>query len=339
VASGQNINKQKSSGAASLLFWLVLVIIIGGVWLFLNDRTLLIDVIYGSYYSPTSELSELESKLELTSKGERILHASKPSILDAAAFNNACPNSLEDASTLGCYGDHEIYLYDIDNPELNGIKESVLAHELLHAAWERLNPWDQESLKPLLREAFENNKESLGEHMALYSSDSYYNELHSIIGTQLNTTEMPAKLAEHYAKYFQHTDSIAAYYKNYNSKFEELQKHAEELAAKINSMRSDIDDRIEAYNAAFLILNNDTVLFNSRANNGYYSSRDAFLRDRQALITRQNSLRAEYDDINAEINEANELIVEYNNAVIKTGELFDSINSNSMSTKEDKIAE
>ncbi len=42
---------------------------------------------------------------------------------------------------LGCYNpsSRDIYIYNVTNSELDGVKEVTAAHEMLHAAWERLS--------------------------------------------------------------------------------------------------------------------------------------------------------------------------------------------------------
>jgi hypothetical protein len=49
----------------------------------------------------------------------------------------SCLSNDADTSILGCYYDRKIYIFDVDSDELNGVHQSTLAHELLHAIWER----------------------------------------------------------------------------------------------------------------------------------------------------------------------------------------------------------
>ena len=93
------------------------------------------DTVASIGYQPSAEMSTVIDNIELTDNGMRILRASRPELQDATAFSQNCPNVSTETSTLGCYYARHIYVFDVDNAELNGIKEAVLAHELLHAVW------------------------------------------------------------------------------------------------------------------------------------------------------------------------------------------------------------
>ena len=121
------------------------------------DWNIIVDRIRGSSFEPTAEMAKLKDDLNLTSRASIILAATHPTIKDREEFNRACTSSNSTVAILGCYDGQYIYIYNIDNAELAGIKQSTLAHELLHAAWDRMSTPDRTKLEPDLESIYKAN--------------------------------------------------------------------------------------------------------------------------------------------------------------------------------------
>ena len=229
---------------------------------------------------------------------------------------------------MGCYYDWRIYVYDVDNAELDGIKEAVLAHELLHAVWQREKSWTKDELEPLLRDVYAWNKEELADHMKSYDEGNFVDELHSVIGTQVDPARLPLRLRDHYASYFKNHAKIVAYFNQYNNKFVVLKKDMDSLSDSIAKNKDEIEKRTQQYRRDSQKLNDDIDVFNNRAANGFYSNRSyQFNIDRQELVQRQHAVDAQYDRLSGLVDDTNRQVDEYNNKLAESNELYRSINS------------
>ncbi len=72
---------------------------------------------------------------------------------------------------LGCYVTQRIYIYDVKDAKLDGIREVTAAHEMLHAAYERMSSSEQTKVNALLEVEYEKlrNDKDLAERMAFYA--------------------------------------------------------------------------------------------------------------------------------------------------------------------------
>lgn len=292
------------------------------------DYRAIFDWILGFSYEPSSAMSQTIANLNLTDRGMRIVKASFAEFQDSDNFNRNCPSATAETSVLGCYYDWHIYVYDVDNAELNGIKEAVLAHELLHADWQRERELVKKELEPILRQTYETYKDELADHMKTYSEENFVDELHSVIGTQLDVAKLPSRLQEHYRSFFNDHSKIIGYFNQYNDKFLKLKQEMEELAAKIEQMKAEIEEKTETYRKKSQKLSKDIDEFNRRATSNYYTDQWSFSEDRAALVARQEALNKDYKELSDLVDEANKYVEQYNQNVSRSSELYRSINSN-----------
>ena len=138
----------KSRSLGGLIF--LLVVIGGGVAVFLN-RQWLVDYWRGHDYVPTSEMGEIEKKLNLTERGEFLFKASRPELNNSDEFNRNCLSHNAEMAVLGCYTNNTVYVYDITEAELDGIRELTTAHELLHAVFLRMDEKERRLCGRVLR--------------------------------------------------------------------------------------------------------------------------------------------------------------------------------------------
>lgn len=315
-------------GTAKAIVFLLFCGLIGVLAYLFVDFAAITDTFLGSGFEPSAEVAALIESDDLTKTGLRIMNASKPELLEASEFNGICYSGLErESSVLGCYTNNSIYVYNIQNDELDGIKETVLAHELLHAVWHRMSYNDRKNLYDDLDQIYFANLDELGSHMEGYASEDHYDELHSVIGTQISSDKLTADLREHYAKYFNNQQKIVSYYEKYNSKFAALEKRTTELEAQINARKAQIETKTQKYESESADLIKNIESFNARAENGGFADSASFYAERNELVSRQNQLQADYVALNELISETNELIAEYNNNVVEVGKLYDSVNS------------
>lgn len=276
------------------------------------------------YEAPT-ELSKIIDDIQLTEEGRRILMATRPELQDADAFNESC--TIDPGSyTLGCYYNNRIYVYNITSEKVSGARQSTLAHELLHAAWDRLSSSDKDALKAALDEVLEGDAE-LRSHLEMYSEDSHYDELHSIVGTQVATDRLPEILQKHYAKYFMNQSKVVAYFNEYYEPFTTARKRREELETLIKEHRTAYEEMLASYNADNEQLTTDINTFNQKNQSHGFKTVDEFVNERESLVLRQKKMYERYQALILYYEETNALINEYNSNVARTKSLEEAVNS------------
>ncbi|OYW85152.1 hypothetical protein B7Z17_02840, partial [Candidatus Saccharibacteria bacterium 32-49-10] len=172
--------------------WLALLAILAaGLWLVVNQQTVS-DYVAFSTYTPTTEVAQIATDSGMSDKGRFYFYSSHPQIADASAFNKYCERKEQNNPILGCYiyPDHKLYIYDVSEPGLAGIKDVTAAHEMLHAAYARLDQATKDWLSPRLEEAYSRLKtDNLAKRMTYYASaepGARENELHSILPTEFS---------------------------------------------------------------------------------------------------------------------------------------------------------
>ena len=291
------------------------------------DYTAISDNLTAIGYELSPEMQALVNDLQLTKEGERILMATRPELQEAEDFNQNCVNLDSSSSILGCYSNNRIFIYNISRNELKGIRQVTLAHELLHAVWQRMSRTDQESLEASLKGIYDSNAE-VHEHLEMYGDNDLYDELHSTIGSQLAADEMPENLQQHYAKIFSNQKVLADFYNGYYSVFRETNERIKTLDADIKTHRTTLREMETNYSLQNAQLTNDINDFNSRARNGGFATLTEFYNEREQLLARKAAQQEEYQNILNYTNEANALINEYNTLVVRKNDLYKSMDSN-----------
>lgn len=290
--------------ALSIVAQSVLIASVG--WAVANPRTVS-DVLTVAQYDPTPAVSGYATRAAMSERGRFLFYASTPQVVLGDAFDGVCSRDEPDVGVLGCYtlADGRIYLYDIANVELAEFEVVVAAHEMLHAAWDRMSADDQQALVDPLEEAFSTiePQSELALRIASYEKAdpaSRIPELYAIIGTEFAV--VPAVLEEHYATYFDDRAIVVSLWQQVEAIFVEIDEELNRLSGELDRLATEINTEQSAADQIATALEADITAFNGRANRpGGYTSQSAFERDRQALIDRQTALTAAIDANNAKI--------------------------------------
>lgn len=277
-------------------------------------------------YRPDPQISALADRAYLSDDGRRHFYVSNPEINDKKEFNSNCP-VLEKALVLGCYSGRQIYVLEIGRSELEGVMEVTAAHEMLHAAYDRLGTKEREDINgqllkayesidnPKLRELIESYEASGGEELA-------YNELHSILPTQVK--DLPENLEDYFRQYFNDRQKLVGLYAEYESVFLDINRRIDSKKSRIEALRSRIDTQENFIGQLKQQINDINsrmqALRRSNDTEGY-----------NRLVPRQNALVEEYNtaihyhrDI---IEQHNKLVNEVNDLVILQNDLVNSMDS------------
>jgi hypothetical protein len=272
------------------------------VAIFMN-RQLLIDSFLAWQYKPSAEIAAMAERTKLTEKGRFYFFASQPELNDREAFNKACTaHDTEQSVVLGCYTMMRIHVFNINNPKLDGIKEVTAAHEMLHAAYDRLSSSERERIDGLVQAQLNKIADQrildLVKEYDKTEPGARLNEMHSILGTEV--ANLDPELETYYQRYFSDRSSVVALADGYVAVFEELKARTSVLLAELTALADSIDRQNTEYRAAADQLNSEIEAFNRRARSGQMT-REEFDSERGTLEAKQQSLQSFYDSIKADI--------------------------------------
>lgn len=286
----------------------------------------------GLWYQAGDQVAVIVESLDLTDTGRRILAATHPAVELRDDFNTHCDSHRVEISLLGCYTSGRIYVYEIIQSELVDSNKVTMAHELLHAAWERMNSRDHQNIVDLLEQVKTKNSAWFDEELALYSDSDKIEEAWARAGTKL--ADLPDELEAYYGKYFNNRQTIVSYYEHYQAPFLALREKNEILYNEIIATRDEVVLEKESYLAKVASLDRQIGEFNDCANTvGCFKNDEEFQLARSELITEQERLDRERITLNEKIDKNNARIEEYTKNQLAIGELSDAMNSNVVSEK------
>lgn len=299
------------------------------LFLFAN-RQYVVDQITNWQYQPTSEITGFADRVGMNSTGKFYFYASQPTLESTQDFNNKCGRKEQSTAILGCYTGRNIYIYNVTNAQLDGIREVTAAHEMLHAAYDRMSDEERKTVDALVETEYAKLKDNkdFADRMAFYARTEpgeRDNELHSVIGTEVGT--ISNELEAHYAKYFTDRGKVVALHDKYAAVFSDLQTKGEQLSSQLTSLGNTIESESANYNKAVLQLNNDIQAFNAKASGGGFSSDSEFQSARSELVARAGQLDAERSAINDEVTRYNTLRSELTSIASQSDALNRSIDS------------
>lgn len=237
---------QKRFKLSRLLFSISIVLLISvGFW----QRQNLIDWYQLRGYEAPVAVASLATKAEMTDKGRRIFYVNRPVIQDKSSFYKSCEEG-ETAVVLGCYKPRDgIYLLKVDDVRLSGVEEVTAAHEMLHAAYGRLDVRQQRQVAKMIDDAYANlSIPSITDKVALYkqSGADVTNELHSILGTEV--ANLPPELEKYYQQYFTNRQPVVAFAAHYQAEFTSRKnkviaydKQLSEIEQQVNANNKELD--------------------------------------------------------------------------------------------------
>lgn len=303
----------------------------GALWVVENQRIIKDQLVAYQFETPEN-IAAYIGQAGLSSEGSLYLRTSLPRVVPAYEFDRYCTRNEPGIGVLGCYTtrDSRIYLYDVTDPRLESIEPVVAAHEMLHAVWFRKTVEEQNSLAPLLEEAYAalGADHPLVERMASYEADnpaSRLPELYSIIGTEIR--EIPEALEAHYALYFADRSLVVDLADRVYRVFDTLQAELEQLSNELTSRNAEIEGLRFTYEETSRVLTADIVAFNEKASTpGAFPSKSQFEATRAELVARQERLESMRITLQTKITEYNVLLEELNTLNDEVSELNQGIN-------------
>jgi hypothetical protein len=294
-------------------------------WLFINRQTV-VDWWRLQTYEPPAAIVALTDKTVMTDQGRNLFFASQPSIEQAGQFNQHCTNQHEQSIVLGCYRAQQIYLFDVTDERLSGVKEVTAAHEMLHAAYERLDNAEKQRVNSLLTTQLDaiTDTRILGliELYNQHNPSELYNEMHSILATEYR--DLSSELETYYKQYFADRLAVVALSQKYESVFNESKKRIETMDAQLNTYKNQINTNNAELERRQVLLQAEAErllrLRNQQRYNEYNQAipgYNAQVRDFNALVEATEGL----------VSAHNELVKQRNNEEAAQANLYQSLDS------------
>jgi uncharacterized protein YoxC len=307
--------------------WIVSALLVAGsVWLWV-ERQYVVDAIQYNQYTPTATVREVADQAGLTNQARFTFYATRPSVESSEAFNRDCQRKEADSPILGCYASDRIFIFNITDERLNGIKAVTAAHELLHAEYDRLPDSEKKRLQPLLQAAFKKVTNSdLEARMKYYEKTEpgeAYNELHSILGTEYES--LGPDLENYYKQYFTNRSMLVALHQKVEDTFNGLHEEADDLTNKIEKLAYAINSDTKLYNTEIQDLNKAVSSFNAHAQQ--FTTEEEFQAARSKLLSQSNALGDFRQRIEANIAQYKTLLAQLDSINAESASLNASLDS------------
>jgi hypothetical protein len=258
-------------------------------------------------YTPPTTISSLAEQTTMTDTAKHLFFLNKPSVEDKKAFQTKCPKYDDQTITIGCYvgGQRGIYVLGVNDERLAGVEQVTAAHEMLHAAYERLSQSDRDYVDNLLRTYAENG---LKNQRILTALEGYkksepgqeLNEMHSMFGTEV--ADLPDALEEYYSRFFNNRQAVVGFANSYQEAFTSRQQQID-----------DYDSQLEQQSAVI------------KANTQKLDSQSTKLEDERRRLDGLRS-SGDIDGYNAGVAPFNVAIGSYNDLLTTTRELVQRYN-------------
>jgi len=279
-------------------------------------------------YTPPTAIAKIASEDKLTPKAEHILYVTHP-VLDSSPsdFSQRCPQA-EQTIVLGCYhsgvsaftGDSFLYVKAIADTRLNGVEEVTTAHEMLHAAYDRLSVKEKNRVDAMLLDYYNNG---LKDQRIISTLNSYkktepndvVNEMHSIFGTEV--PGLPSQLESYYTQYFTDRTAVVDFAQNYEGEFTKRTTLLDADLAQMKELKADIQERENTLQSQLAEIQSQRASVERS--------------DDQATVDAYNAKVSAYNagvaHLRSQINQYNQLVEDYNQIATELRSLQNSLSS------------
>lgn len=253
-------------------------------------------------YTPPAQVVSLADSTSMNAYGRRLFYVNRPSIEDKDSFVRNC-GAQEKTIVLGCYiSGRGIYILTVTDSRLDGVEQVTAAHEMLHAAYDRLSSSDKQQITTWLEEAYKQTTDQrIKDTIEQYRKNKadVGNELHSILGTEVGS--LGPDLEQYYKRYFTDRSAVVAYSARYEAVFTERKQQIAsydtelaQLEQQFKTKSAELDATQQALTAertrlSALLAAGDRTSYNAGV--GPYNSR---VQAYNTAVAQTNALVAQY---------------------------------------------
>jgi len=213
-------------------------------------------------YTAPANVVSVASEDTLTPEATHIFYVNHPQLIaNVATFRQGCSES-EQTIVLGCYHPDQngIDIYDVQDSRLHGVQEVTAAHEMLHAAYDRLSSGERSRVDGLLQDYYNNN---LHDQRIISTINAYkktepndvVNEMHSVFGTEV--ADLPAALESYYSQYFSDRATVVDYAQSYEGEFTSRLAQIDADDVQLADLKTQIDSEEQSLNNQLNQINSD----------------------------------------------------------------------------------
>ncbi len=321
------MSTQRKSIIGLVILWALLGCLFVG-WLKRQD---LYDSLRLRNYTPPANIVQLATDTTMNASARHDFYVNHPALESSSVFSNNCSSEGgEQTIVLGCYVPPQrgIHLFDVTDARLAGIEQVTAAHEMLHAAYDRLSPSDKKQVNQWIAEAYAGvTDQRIRETIDAYqkAGADTTDELHSILGTEVRN--LPPTLENYYKRYFDNRSKIVDYSDQYESVFTSRKAQVDAFDTQLAGLKKQIDQ-----NQADLTQQNKD-LSDSRAQLDQllaakkYAEYNAGVSNYNAKVQAYNSLVATTKSL---VSQYNDILDQRNAIALEQKQLFQSIDSHSV---------
>lgn len=275
-------------------------------------------------YLPPAKIEAIADSARFTDPSTRLFYVHAPELLDKDNFLGKCSND-EETIVLGCYKTNDkIYILDVEDARLEGVEEVTAAHEMLHAAYDRLSASERSRIDALTASVFQNTtNERLRRTIESYRQRDpsvVPNELHSILPTEIR--ELPQELEEYYQQYFTDRTVVVTLAEAYAAEFTSRESTILEFDTQLNQLKPLIDQNQASVDQLQSALNFEQkqleqLIDSPEEYNNAVPSYNAKVREYNTLIA----------TLKQQINQYNIIVAERNKIALEEKELVEAIDT------------
>jgi nitric oxide reductase large subunit len=127
---------------------------------------------------------------------------------------------------------------------LDGVQQVTAAHEMLHAAYRRLNSSERTKVDAMLTDYYEHSltDQRIKDTIAAYKKsepNDVVNEMHSVFGTEV--ANLPTPLEDYYKQYFTNRATVTGFTASYQAEFTSRQTLIAQYDAQLKALKQQID--------------------------------------------------------------------------------------------------
>ena len=280
-------------------------------------------------YHPPAAISALVAEDTMTAESQHIFYVNHPKMYtDVNSFRQDC-SETEQTIVLGCYHPKQngIAVYDVKDQRLHGVVEVTAAHEMLHAAYDRLSSKERDRIDGLLQDYYKNH---LTDQRILSTINAYkktepndvVNEMHSVFGTEV--ANLPQPLEDYYKQYFANRSVVVAFAQSYEGEFTTRVAQIDADDQKLADVKTKIAQEEQLLSAQLDQINADRQQLESLRSNGQIAQYNAKVEDFNAEVDAYN---AGVQKLQADIADYNDLVTARNSLASELRALDQSLDT------------
>jgi len=238
----------------------------------------------------------------------------------------------EKTVVLGCYltGDNGIFVYDVTDTRLTGVEQVTTAHEMLHAAYDRLSKNERRRVDNMLTSYYDNGltdqriKDTVDAYKVSEPND-VVNEMHSIFGTEV--ADLPDELEQYYARYFTDRSKVTGYTAKYQGEFTSRRTQIAEYDAQLQTLKAQFTTSQTELKDRKAALDSQSGKMNSLKSSGQIAAYNAEVNSYNRAVSTYNTLLNTTKNL---IQQYNDIIDKRNAVVLEEQQLAQALSASSL---------